>query len=134
MRAEADAGPVRGLAGVGEGLAVFDERHDEFVGQMRVRAAVAGALGEAQVCLLGQVIDALGRKGANHLRQPPGEVRDLDPPGDLRLGELGRVQDVGLVLDERPLEGLPGTVDVDALAVLPGDIEERAVDPGRQEP
>jgi hypothetical protein len=57
--AEADAGPVGGLPGVRERVAVLDQGGDELVGQMGMAAAMAGALGEAQVGLLPEVIHAL---------------------------------------------------------------------------
>ncbi|MCC5022154.1 MAG: hypothetical protein J6386_04830 [Candidatus Synoicihabitans palmerolidicus] len=38
------------------------------------------------------------------------------------------MQHVGLVFDERPLEGFFGAVDIDRFAVLAGGVEQRADD------
>src|SRR6266849_3509359 len=54
--AEADTGPVGRLAGVGERVVAGGERGKEFVHEMRMRAAVAGALGETQMGLFREVI------------------------------------------------------------------------------
>src|SRR5688572_25149314 len=78
--------------------------------------------------VLSEVIDALGREGADRLGQQVGEVGDLDALGNLVLRLLRGVQHRLLPLDERPLEGLLGTEDVDTLAILARDIEQRAID------
>ena len=49
--AEADAGPVGGLFGIWERIAILDERADDLVREVRMAAAVAAALDEAQVGL-----------------------------------------------------------------------------------
>src|SRR5688572_9102924 len=58
-------------------------------------------------------------------------VGRLDARWNLRLGPFGRVEDVLLALDERPLEGLLRAVDVEALAVLAGRVVEEPPDVGR---
>ena len=78
MGAEADAGPVGGLFGVGIGVAVLNERGEKFVDEMRVRAAVTCTLGETQMRFFGEVINAFGREAADRRGQKFGEIRDLD--------------------------------------------------------
>ena len=128
VRAQAHAGPVGRLHGVRERIAILDQRHGELVRQVRMAAAVAAALREAQVRLLARVIDALRRVFRDALGQAPGEVGALDRLGNLRLGQLGRVQDERLVLDQRPLDGFLRAIDVNALAILPRRVEEAADD------
>src|SRR5438270_448427 len=62
-----------------------------------------------------------------------GVIRHLDSPRDLRLGDrpLGRalgVDDGFLALDLLPFEALLAAVGVEALAVLPGGVEQTAGD------
>ena len=69
------------------------------------------------------------------LGQEVGVVGHLDPPGDLGLGErvLGRalgVDDRIFALDLLPLEALLAAGGVEALAVLPGGVEQAAGDLG----
>ena len=59
MRAEADAGPVRGLLRVREWIAIFDKGGDKFVREVGMRTAVAGALREGQVLLFVQIVTPL---------------------------------------------------------------------------
>jgi len=54
------------------------------------------------------------------------EVGDVHLFGDLRLGAFGHVQDTWLTFDQRPLKALLTAVDIDALAILTGDIVEEA--------
>ena len=117
------------VCGVGQGGAVAADGAQEGVDQVRVRAAVAAALKERQV--LG-VLDG-GRLGepADAFGEQVGVVGHLDPLGDLGLGErvLGRalgVDDRILALDLLPLERLLAAGGVEALAVLPGRVEEAA--------
>ncbi len=71
------------------------------------------------------------REPADRLGQQLGVVGHLDPLGDLGLGQrmlrraLG-VDDRIFVLDLLPLEALLAAVGVEALAVLPGDVEQAA--------
>jgi len=71
--AEAHAGPVGRLLRIGEGIAVADEGVDDLVDEVRMAAAVAGALHEAAVRLFagafaavhaagGEDLDGLGRR------------------------------------------------------------------------
>src|SRR5690349_8405609 len=53
MGAQAHTGPVGRLLRVREWIAILSERHRKFVRQMRMAAAVAAALREAEVRLLG---------------------------------------------------------------------------------
>src|SRR4029079_2158140 len=87
--ADADHGPVGAGGGVGEGRLAAEGGLEEVVDEVRVAAAVAGPLEEAQV---GGVVDGPGEL-ADRLGQPAGEVRDRHPPGDLRLGQAPHVQD-----------------------------------------
>src|SRR6266566_4408373 len=57
MGAQADTGPVRRLSGIGEWIAFFNSGAEKFVHQVRMRPAVARALGEAQMRFLRQIID-----------------------------------------------------------------------------
>ena len=91
---------------------------------------MAAALGERQV-VFAFAVDALGREALDLLRQAVGEVGHLDLLRNLRLGLLRRVDHRLFAFDERPLEGLLRTVDVDGLAVLAGRVEERADDARR---
>ena len=59
MGEDAGAGPVRALAGIGEGLAFFHHCHRELMGEVRVAASVARALREAEMRALVVVINAL---------------------------------------------------------------------------
>ena len=130
MGAEADAGPVGGLHGVDGALAALDERGEELVGEVRMGAAVAGALGEAEVRFLAEIVDALRREWADAGGQALGVVGHRDFFRNLVLGELRGVEDVRFAFDERPFEGFFGAVDVDAFAVLTRGVEEGADDAG----
>src|ERR1051326_1736062 len=90
--AEADAGPVGGLSGVGEGIAILAQGADKFMREMRMRAAVAGPLHEAEVRFLAEIIDAFGGEGLDGFGQAFGVVRRFDGLGDLRFGPFGGVQ------------------------------------------
>ena len=90
VRAQADAGPVGGLFGVRKRVPVFDQCGEELVDQVRVRAAMARALGEAEMRFLAQIIDAFGRKPANRRGQELCVVGRFDFFGDLRFGQLRR--------------------------------------------
>ena len=97
-----------------------------------MRSAVARPLGEAQVRLLRQIIDPFGRESPDRLRQPLRVVRRLDLLRNLRLRQLRRVQDVRLVLGQRPFERFLRAVNVDALPILPRGVEQRPDDARRQ--
>ena len=77
MSADANASPVGRLNGVGPGIAVFEQRANKLVDQVRMAAAVAAALNEAQVNILTHVIDALRREWTNGLRQQVGIIGNL---------------------------------------------------------
>ena len=94
MGAEADAGPVGGLHRVRVALAVLDQRGEELVREVRVRAAVAGALGEAEVRLLAEVVDAFGGELADTRRQPLRVVGHLDLLRDLHQLEAAFLMDL----------------------------------------
>ena len=49
MSTDADAGPVGACDGIGPRVAVFNQRVDELVDQVRMRAAMSAALDERQV-------------------------------------------------------------------------------------
>jgi hypothetical protein len=127
MGAESDHRPVgRGL-GVGERRPISLDGGEEGMDQMRVRAAVAAPLEEREVV---GVLD-LGRFGepANPFGEKPRVIGDGDPLGDLGLGErfFRRVLGVDhrfLALDLLPLEAFLAAGRVEALAVLPGNVEQ----------
>src|SRR4051794_31344140 len=120
MGTDADHGPVgRGL-GVRQGRALAADGAEPGVDQVRVRAAVAAPLGEREVPLL-LAVDALGREPLDWSGEEVGVVGNLDPPGDLRLGQAAGVNDRILVLDLLPLKALLAAVSIEAFAILPGD-------------
>src|SRR5581483_2811048 len=98
-----------------------------------MRAAVTAALEEGE--MLG-VLDGRGLgEAADRLGQQVSEVGDLDAPGDLRLWQ--RLFRSALGVNDRlflfyllPLEALLRAGDVEALAVLAGDVEQTARDLG----
>ena len=120
MGQDADAGPVGGEGGVGPGVAAGGEGGDELVDEVRMGAAVAATLDERKVV---RVLDRF-REHPDRLRQQVGEVGDFDFGSDFVLRLLGRVEHVRLPFDEGPFEALLGAVDVEAFAVLPGDVVE----------
>ena len=126
MGADAYAGPVGRRLGVGPRVAVFDQRVQKFIDHVRVTAAVAAALHKGEVV---SVLNALG-EFLDRLGQQMREVGHLDSLGNLRLGPLGHVQDVRVVLCERPFKTLLGAVNVDAFAVLPRDVVQETPDVG----
>src|SRR6266568_3738308 len=128
VRAEAHAGPVGGLLRVRKRIAIFDKSADELMHQVRVRTAMPCALGETEMGFLRQIIDAFGGEPANRFGQQFRVIGRFDLPGNLRFRQFGGVQHVWLVLDERPLERLPGAIDINAFAILPGGVEQRAID------
>ena len=68
MGAKAHTGPIGGLPGIGERIAILDERRQKFMHQMGMRTAVPGSLREAQVGLLPQVIDSFRREPTDRRR------------------------------------------------------------------
>src|SRR5262245_42177990 len=118
--AQANARPVRAGTRVGPWVALLDEGRHELIDQVRMRAAVASALDERKV--LGVVNLRRLREFSNGLWQQISIIRHGHLFGDFRLGLFGSVDDVRLVLGERPLKALLGAVDVEALAVLPGHV------------
>ena len=85
MGANADHRPVDGLMHIRERRAAFDDAHDKFVRQVRMRTAVAAALDEGQVLMFAGVIDSLGRESLDRLRQQTGVIGnfrffDFSPP------------------------------------------------------
>jgi hypothetical protein len=93
-----------------------------------MRPAMTRALGEAQVGLLPEIIHALGGELPDALGQQLGVVRRLHELGNLGFRQLGAMQHQGLVLDQRPFDGRLGAIDIEALTVLAGGVEQRAVD------
>ena len=128
MSAEADAGPVRGLDGVGPGVAIFDKGVDEFVGEVRMRSAVACPLREAEMRFFAEVVNALGGEMANLFRQQFREVGRRNELGNFAFGEFRAMHDERFVFDERPFDGNFGAVNIDAFAILARCVEERAID------
>ena len=94
------------------------------VDQVRVRAAVAAALQERQV--LGVLDRRRLREPADRLRQQAGVVGHLHPLRNLRLRQPLGVDHRVFALDLLPLEALLAAGDVEALAVLPGRVEQAA--------
>ena len=94
---------------------------DELVGQVRMRAAVAAALGEREMLRFVGVVDPFGREAANALGQTIGEVGHRHA-----LGLFTPMQHRRLVLDARPLERDLVGIDVEALEILPSRLEQAA--------
>src|SRR6185369_12085044 len=113
---------------VGERRPVAANGAEERVRQVWVRAAMAAALHERQV--LG-VLDRrrLGEL-ADRLRQELCKVRHLDPLRYLGFRLLDRVYDRVFLLYLLPFEALLAAGHVEALAILPGDVEQRTRDLG----
>ena len=128
MREDAGAGPVGALPGVRKGRAIFRQRHRKLVREVRVAAAVPGALRKAEMGVPVGVIHALGGVTLERFREPRGKVRAGHLAGDLGLGLFRGVDDQRLVLDERPLDAFLRPIDVDGFAILARSVEERADD------
>ena len=94
-------GPVSGAAGVGKCWPVLFNGGDELVDHMGVRAAVAGALGEAQVFVGGQIVHAFRSKPPDRPGQQVGEIGDVGPQRDFRFGTFGGVKDMAFSFDQR---------------------------------
>jgi len=122
--AKAHAGPVSRGHRVGPWVPVFDQGTHEFVDQMGVGTTVPATLDKRQVV---GILDRLG-EGSDRFRQKVCVIRDFDFRGDFVFGFFGRVQNVRFAFDQRPFETLLCTVDVEALAVLAGCIEEESPD------
>src|SRR6476469_1636864 len=56
------------------------------------------------------------------------EIRNLHFTWDFRFGLFRCVDDMRLMLDERPLEALLGAIDVEAFAILPRGVVEKPPD------
>src|SRR5258708_39300564 len=97
MCAQADAGPIRGLPGIREWVAVFAQCGDELMDQVRMRATMASALGETEMRFLAQIINAFSGESANWSGQKFCIIRSGDFFCDLHLGQFGGVQNVRLV-------------------------------------
>src|SRR5688500_1375641 len=91
-----------------------------------MRAAMAAALDERT--MLGVVNLRWLGEALDRLRQQVREVGDLDLGRDLWLGLLRRVNNMRLVLGQRPFKTLLGAVHVEALAILPRDVIQKAPD------
>src|SRR4029079_11799737 len=91
-----------------------------------MRAAVPAALNEREML---RIVNFLRlRKAADRFREQMCVVRDCYLFGNLWLWLLCRVDDVRLMLDQRPLERFFRAVDIEALAVLPGHVIEKSPD------
>ena len=129
MSADADTGPVGTGHRVRPWVTVFNQGLQELVDKVGMGAPVSATLDKGEVV---RIMDFLRhREPANRLGQQVGIVGHLDLLGNLRLGFLGRVDHVGFVLNQRPLETLLRPVDVETLPVLPGDIIQAAPDVSR---
>src|SRR5437868_244932 len=87
-----------------------------------MRPAVSGALNKGEMSLVGHMTG----KGPDRFGQTMGVVRDLDPLGNLRLGQSAGVKSWLFFLDLLPFEALVAAVGVEALAILPGGVEQAA--------
>ncbi len=67
MSKDANRGPVGGFKDIGEGISIFNNCPQEFMGQVRMRPTVAGALEEGEMFVLFHVVDAFGREPADGL-------------------------------------------------------------------
>jgi hypothetical protein len=133
VRKDSCQSDVCGLNGIRISLAGSPQEFDELMHQMRMRSAVSGALGKAEVILaaFAAVDSALSERG-DLVGEQVSVVGAGDPLGDLWLGFFRGVDDEGLVFNEGPLDGFFGSVDFDALAILAGHVEEGAVDLGAE--
>ena len=77
MSEYSDAGPVGRLLRIGKGIAVFHDTVDEFVHQVRVRAAMSGTLEKGQVLVIVCIIHASGGKWLDFLRQKLCRIRNF---------------------------------------------------------
>src|SRR5438034_5971555 len=95
--------------------------------EVRMRTAVSCALRKAQMRFLRQIVNALGGKPANWRREELCIIGHFNFLRNFCLRQFGGVQNMRLVLDEGPLERPFRAIDINALPVLPGSIEERAI-------
>ena len=130
MGEDAGAGPIGGLARIRERLALGEERLDEFVGEVRMGAAVPASLRERKV-IFAFAVDALGREVLDLLGEAMREVGHIDLLRDFRLGFLRRMDDGLFAFDQWPLKGFLRAVDVDRFSILAGRVEQRADDARR---
>ena len=84
------------------------------------------ALGEAQVGILGQIIDPLGGERAIPLGSSS-IIFDFDPFGYLVLWLFGGVKHWVFAFDQRPFKGLLVSIYIKAFSVLAGSVEQTAV-------
>ena len=124
MGADPDARPVGGGHRVRPGLAALCQGRYELIDQMRVRAAMAGALDKRQVI---RVLDR-ARERTDGFREQVGEIGDLHGRRDFVFRFLGRVQHVRLAFHQGPLKTLLRAVHVKALAVLARRVVEESPD------
>ena len=124
MGTDADASPVGGGLGVGPWVSVLNKRAQEFVDHVRVTTPVAATLHKGQMV---GVFDGLG-KFLYRLGQQVSVVGDIHLFRNFRFGSFGHVQNARFAFDEGPFEAFLTAVDVDALAVLAGDIVKETPD------
>ena len=89
-----------------------------------VEAAVAAALRERQVLLVVAAINTLRRKALDRLGKELREVGNRHARRNLGLRKASRVNHGLFILDLLPFEAPLVAVRVEALAILPGDVEE----------
>ena len=127
VRTDPHTSPVGGFPGIGVRIAIFHQCCDKLMRQMRMGSSVPCALGEAQVGILGQIIDPLGCERADPLGQPGSIIFDFDPFGYLVLWLFGGVKHWVFAFDQRPFKGLLVSIDIKAFSVLAGSVEQAAV-------
>ena len=118
MGADTHTGPVGGSAGIGPWIAVFVQGIEELVHHVGMASAVSASLKEGKVIC---IFNGLG-KFLDGLWEQVREVWHLYLFSNLVFRALGHVQDMRLVLHERPFKALLAAIDVDALAILAGDV------------
>ena len=99
--------------------------------QMRMRSAMTAALGKRQVLIVIRVVNAVSGKWLNLFRQQVRIVWHFHPLWNLRLRLSDCMDHWILILDQRPLVALLGTVHVEALPILASRIVERTYDSSR---
>lgn len=133
MGEDSAEGDVGRLDLVRVAFAVASKQFDELVDEVRVRAAVAGALGKTQMLFSAftAINTALGER-RDFGRQQVTEVRAGDFLRDFGFRLFGGVDHEGAMLDERPFDRLLRAIDLDAFAILTRDIKQRAIHLGTE--
>jgi len=124
MGTQANTGPIRRLSRVRERGPFLNQRHDKFMGQMRMRTPMSTALSEAQMRFLRQIINALSCETLKRLRQAFGIIGGGDVFGNISFREFRSMHHQRFMLDQGPFNRCLGTIYLDAFAVLSRHIKQ----------